>query len=127
MPTLLLVEDDPLLRNWLAYAFKNFKLDVRLLTASNGAEAWQLLQQNPVDLLWTDYEIPFLNGANLIRHAVDQYPHLHVVLMSGNSPAAQAAVADLGIQVLAKPFSLEDIQQVLTSFFTNSEKIKSSS
>lgn len=127
MPTLLLVEDDPLLRNWLAYAFKNFKLDVRLLTASNGAEAWQLLQQNPVDLLWTDYEIPFLNGANLIRQAVDQYPYLHVVLMSGNSPAAQAAVADLGIQVLAKPFSLEDIQQVLTSFFTNSEKIKSSS
>ncbi|HMQ54470.1 MAG TPA: response regulator [Anaerolineae bacterium] len=121
MPTLLLVEDDPLLRNWLAYAFKNLNLDVRLFIASNGAEAWQLLQQNPVDLLWTDYEMPSLNGATLIRRAVGQYPHLPVVLMSGNLSAAQAAVADLGIQVLAKPFTLEDIQQVLTSLLTDFE------
>jgi CheY-like chemotaxis protein len=51
-------------------------------TASNGREALELLESQPVDLILSDVVMPDLDGYDLYTAVRTRYPHLPVVLMT---------------------------------------------
>lgn len=63
--TLLLVEDTPfflkLEKKYLESA------DYRVLTATNGKEAWKMLQEQRVDAVISDIEMPVMDGFELVK------------------------------------------------------------
>jgi nitrogen-specific signal transduction histidine kinase len=106
--TVLLVEDDPLVRNLLLSTLEENGYAV--LQAGDGAEALEVAAKAArIDLLLTDVVIPLVNGVEVARYLAASRPDMHVILMSGY---ADAALSPYGIDasdavLLHKPFTEE--------------------
>lgn len=105
----LAVDDDYRIRLLLTEVLAH--ASCRVLTASDGAEAMKILEVEPVDLLITDYEMPRMNGLDLIRWSKGRFPHVTAVMITGQDSSALAAQGrECGVlRVLRKPFSVEDL------------------
>ncbi len=105
----LAVDDDCFVR--LLFAEVLARASCRVLTASDGAEAVEILEGEPVDLLITDYEMPRMNGLDLIRWSKARFPHVTAVMITGQDPQALAARGrECGaLRILRKPVSVEHL------------------
>jgi signal transduction histidine kinase/ActR/RegA family two-component response regulator len=108
----LLVDDDPDVREVLAAQLKDFGCSV--VEAPNGDAALELLDDPETgffDLLISDYAMPGLSGTGLARAARERDPSLPVLLVTGfNDLSANAR--DFGDWVwLSKPFRREELRE----------------
>jgi CheY-like chemotaxis protein len=99
--TILLVDDTPDLRNAIASQLRFVGLTV--IEAYDGPEALELLQENPIDLLVSDYQMPYMNGLEFIAAARKAGYKSPVLLCSGNYKAVAEALA-AGIEAFSKSF-----------------------
>lgn len=83
MIKVLVVDDDKLVRRGLIsfIPWHEFNMEV-VGEAGNGEKALDFLQFNAVDLLITDLSMPIMSGIELIRITRQQYPQLHVVVLT---------------------------------------------
>ena len=114
--TVLLVEDEPTIRDLTARALR--ETGYQVLEARTAPEALAALQrslQRPgVDLLVTDVGLPGgLNGRQLAEAARELLPALPVLLVTGyaGKPIAGEAQFDRGMEVLGKPFDLQTLAE----------------
>jgi CheY-like chemotaxis protein len=98
----LLVDDDPRLRNLLSAVLTGAGYEV--LTAGDGQEAWTQFRQSlhRIAALVSDVEMPKMSGVELAKLAGSACPALPILLMSG-SPFPSAA-RPLSCGFLQKPF-----------------------
>ena len=105
--TILLVEDDELVCRYAEDQLRG--LGYRVITAHTGAQALEVLQQNPdIDLLFTDVMMPDgMNGRQLADAALVMRPGLRVLYTSGYTENAiiHHGRLDPGIQLLNKPYT----------------------
>ena len=116
--TILLVEDDSLYRNTVAYELKQSGFSV--LHASNCQDAWLILEEKQVDLVITDIHMPNGNGMNLLRQIKDRNAIAPaVVLMTCHTDVDLSNAKDWGVEaVLIKPFDREELMLASQSAFT---------
>jgi YesN/AraC family two-component response regulator len=107
--TVLLVDDDPLVRDALhaIIAAAGF----RVLEASSAIEAMRILAQEHMDVLFTDIVMPDQDGIELARQAKKLRPNLHVVFASGYYSRA-GDTGQLG-KLLFKPLRAHQIEAAL--------------
>jgi PAS domain S-box-containing protein len=114
--TVLVVEDDADVRAFTAEALSD--LGYRVLVAADAPTAWAMLEQEPVDLLFTDIGIPG-SGRELAHEAQRSWPALKVLFTTGHARNAfvDKGGFDEGLEVLSKPYTqaslAERIQRVL--------------
>ena len=103
-PSVLLVEDEALIRALLAEELRNHGLSV--VEASDADEAWAYLQTGGhVDLVFSDVTMPgLMNGIELVRRVKAQYPQVKTIVTSGY--AGPVNIGDVGV-FLPKPYRLE--------------------
>jgi CheY-like chemotaxis protein len=105
--TVLLVEDEPLLRELFSSILRQQGYAVR--EAANGVEAleWFSRRTEKIHLVVTDMVMPRMNGWRLAEHLVADQPDLKVLFISGHAEehAAQAAAGAF----LAKPFDADSL------------------
>ncbi len=86
MKNILIVDDEyPAvyrIRNLVDYRNLDFQI---IGEASNGQEAIEFLSKHPTDIIFTDVEMPKMNGIELATHVKKQFPHIKVVIMSNYS------------------------------------------
>lgn len=117
---ILVVEDDPQIRNVIARALETF--GYRFLLASQGAEGTDLFVQhgNDIALLLVDMMMPIVDGPTMIRAVRDRSPSVPIVAMSGLLDGdAQRSLE--GLQVshqLAKPFTTEALLKTIADALT---------
>ena len=110
--TILLVEDEPSLRQFVAMTLTNQGYQV--LQAEDGPSAlnaWQRATQ-PIDLLLTDMIMPNgLTGAALARRLLEKSAQLRVLYTSGYSPELTENADRLvdGVNFLPKPFAVSKL------------------
>jgi signal transduction histidine kinase/ActR/RegA family two-component response regulator len=110
--TVLLVEDDTKLLELTTSALR--ELGYRVISASHAREALTLLAgDTQVDLLFTDIMMPDINGRKLADDARKLRPHLKVLYMTGftRNAIVHNGVLDVGVLLLAKPFTLDELAQ----------------
>ena len=102
--TLLVVDDDRATLNLYRAGLKGLQ-GFKILMAHDGAEALEMLRQEPVDVLVTDLSMPVMDGFNLIAKVSRFYPQVPVIVMTGldesqhlNTPLQLGA-----IRILTKP------------------------
>jgi CheY-like chemotaxis protein len=106
--TILLVEDEPLLREMARDILESY--GYRILEASSGKEAlgmWDLIH-GKIDLLLTDMIMPDgVSGAELAQRLMAGQPHLKVIFTSGYtaSEVNPEMLAKTGARYLQKPFT----------------------
>jgi two-component system cell cycle sensor histidine kinase/response regulator CckA len=106
--TILLVEDDPEVRELVAEILGDY--GYRVITASRPADAMRLGDgEERIDLLLTDVVMPEMSGRELAGQLTARHPELRVLYMSGYSDEVLASrgVIDPGIRLLMKPFTAE--------------------
>lgn len=91
MSTSILVADDdpaiaPLVQTTLS------REDWNILTAANGSEASTLLENQSVDLVITDLDMPNMDGRELTKLVSERYPTIPVLVLTGKG-SEQAAVS----------------------------------
>ena len=102
--TILLVEDEPAVRQLFAIALT--RAGYRVLEARNGQEAMKVFDQHgeTIDLLLTDMRMPYMGGAELTQHLRARHRGLKLICISGY-PGETEMTGDF----LAKPFSRDDL------------------
>jgi two-component system cell cycle sensor histidine kinase/response regulator CckA len=119
--TILLVEDEELVRTMLSEALRRYGYQV--LEATQGSEAISLLTEyhSPVGLLLTDVVMPEMSGQVLAERMVEINPDLKVLFTSGYSDNAivRHGILRPGVHFIQKPFTivalLQKIREVLDS------------
>jgi PAS domain S-box-containing protein len=105
--TVLLVEDEVLVRNLAADALRRHGYQV--LSASTGVEALELASQmiHPIDVLVTDVVMPQMGGEQLAVRLLGERPSLKVLFISGYTDMAVLQHGTLipGTALLQKPFT----------------------
>lgn len=109
MKTVLLVEDEAMLRETLAGGLRLGGYVVR--TADGGMRAIEILGRGGVELVITDLCMPGVDGFSLLEHLARHQPEVPVIALTGYGfPDAGAFVAHLGARVfLEKPIRLADL------------------
>lgn len=112
--TLLLVDDDP---RALAALKRLFHKDVyRLLAAGSGPEALVLLQTAAADAALIDYQLPGMNGLELLDQLLRIDPRMQIIVLTGqgNIETAVAAMKAGAVDFLEKPFQPEALRARIT-------------
>jgi CheY-like chemotaxis protein len=106
-PTLLLAEDEVLVRIMIADELRN--AGFRVIEVSNADEALDVLRHDSVDVraLFSDVRMPgTIDGAQLAHIVRSEFPHLKVVLTSGNSGSIEWPQHD---GFFRKPYQLAQV------------------
>jgi len=103
--TILLVEDEEVIRRLCGRILS--KLDHQLILAENVQQAFETIQNTPVDLLITDLKLPDGHGTDVIRRFREKSPIGNVIIITG-SPTPEEGCHDikgLGVrELIFKPF-----------------------
>ena len=104
---ILVIEDDPGVQSMVHRALNKFGYKVHV--ANDGREGLALLSEQPdIDLLLTYILLPGqLNGRQVAEQALQAYPNLKVIFMSGYARDAIVEQGRLaaGVRLLSKPFN----------------------
>ena len=110
--TVVVVEDDPAVRMLVLNVLG--ELGYTAFEAEDAKSALPLLESAMrVDLLVTDVGLPGMNGRQLAEIARQQRPQLKVLFMTGyaEKAAERQGFLDAGMDLMAKPFSIDDLAQ----------------
>ncbi len=110
---IVVAEDEPGLLRTIVDYLAELGHDVR--GASTGDRAWELLVEEPADILLTDLKIPGLGGLELLARAREHYPDMVVVIMTGFATVHSAveAMREGAADYLAKPFAMAQLRLAL--------------
>ena len=109
--TILLVDDDFHIVKILSLKLKNAGFEV--VTASNGAEALEVIEQVAPDLMISDYSMPEMTGLQLIEHvrALDAGKDIPVIMLTARGQDVESWGAEMPRidLMLNKPFSPREV------------------
>ena len=105
MTTILIVDDDKPLIESMERLLR--KKGYQVLTARDGEEALKLMETEQVTLVVTDYVMPFMDGAEMVRVIRNRYPQtpIPVIMVSSiRDEKSRMECYDAGVDVyLNKP------------------------
>jgi PAS domain S-box-containing protein len=107
--TVLAVDDDSLVLMNASAMLE--ELGHTPLIASSAAEALELLEDQSVDVVITDYAMPKLDGLQLARDIAERHPGTPVILATGYAELPPDVGEDLSR--LAKPYGLTELARAL--------------
>jgi len=108
-PTILVVEDDPALREALTDTLEI--AGYRALSAGDAEQALRCLELNTPGLVLTDVQMPGMDGHALLRTLKLRHPEIPVILMTayGQIERAVQAMRDGAADYLPKPFESDPL------------------
>ncbi|HEX5822858.1 MAG TPA: response regulator [Candidatus Limnocylindrales bacterium] len=109
--TVLVVDDEPTIRTWIARALERSGIDV--VVAEDGRRALRIVADGEVrpTVLLTDIEMPAMGGVELAARIHALRPGIRIVMMTGDAGRAAAARerAEIVAAVLDKPILIADL------------------
>jgi PAS domain S-box-containing protein len=112
-PNLLVVDDDPDVREILCTVLERAKFTVA--TAENGRSALQQIQRQMPDVVLMDLEMPGMDGPETLREIRKHWGALPVILHTGHvdGPLLNRALEWSPFTILAKPCPMEQLVQTV--------------
>jgi len=116
LPTMLIVEDNEDMRNFIA---SNFKDKYKVITANDGIEGLEQLRRHEVTLILSDWMMPNMDGVTFCRRVRSDrnVSHIPLILLTAKTDdESKAQGMECGADIyIEKPFSM----QVLKSSIAN--------
>jgi DNA-binding NtrC family response regulator len=112
---LLLVEDEAPLREAVAERLADHGFDV--VQAETGERAVEALTEFAFDIVITDLRLPGIDGTQVVEAAVERYPDIIPIVMTGYGTVRDAvAVIKRGaMDFVTKPFQFDELMHALNS------------
>ena len=120
--TILVVEDDPDMRGYLA---KELSEEYNVLVAANGEDALKLIGKERVDLVVSDIMMPVMDGIALCNRikSTTEYCHIPVILLTAAvGMETRIGTLEAGADgYIEKPFAIELLEANVANLFKNRE------
>lgn len=113
MAQLLVVEDDPTFLKFFKIHLNRYFSKVHVV--ENGRDAKKWLDQNHVDLIITDIHMPKLNGFELNKHVLTNFPDIPIIAITGAilSEEEEDILQNRFEEVLFKPFEFDQFDTAI--------------
>jgi len=108
---ILLVDDEPNVLSSLRRVFRRENYQIE--TALNGKEALQLLSQNEFQLMISDFKMPHMDGAVLLKEVKKLYPEIIRIMLTGyaDTDAVMGAINEGAVyKFILKPWNDDDLR-----------------
>jgi len=111
---ILIVDDELGVREVLTEILREFGFEVT--AAENGRRALEFLEEEAFGVVFTDLDIPGMNGLELSREVKDRHPDMKVCLFTGwRMEKDDAKLGRAGVdQILPKPIVMDQIRAALS-------------
>ena len=123
VPRVLIAEADPWSRDLLEQVLLSVRCDARLDLCADGKQAISMLSEVPYDLAIVDWELPGVDGLNVLRSVRQRKrnPPLPFILMSSRNDSASVREAILlaPTACLTKPLNMESLTERLQGLLLN--------
>jgi len=117
-PVILLIDDEKSYAKVIKEALEISGVEV--LLAHNAMDALNLFQQVPPDLILLDVMMPEVDGLSLLRwireHSENENLPIHVVSAKAQADDQKAAIAAGANGFLAKPFTVQEMRDVIGQY-----------
>ena len=112
MTTLLVIDDDPVVRDLLHQLLsEKYECD----TADRADQALECLEFQEYDVIITDIFMPGLSGLQILKRIQERHLTTPVIVISGKGDDFQEFFKEMGaFACLAKPFPLEALELAIT-------------
>jgi two-component system, NtrC family, response regulator AtoC len=86
-----------------------------VFTAVNGEEGIELVKNNVIDLVLTDYRMPIKNGLEVLKETIEINPNIDVVVITafGNVEDAISIMKNGAYDYLTKPIDLDELENLI--------------
>ena len=113
MYDVLVAEDEPVERQVVRFLLEKYGLPFRVTEAANGQQALELLEKQRFHVLFTDIQMPFVDGLTLARQAREENPELQVVFFSGHGDFeyVKQALSLQAVSYILKPVNPEEFHR----------------
>jgi signal transduction histidine kinase/DNA-binding response OmpR family regulator/ligand-binding sensor domain-containing protein len=124
-PLLLIVEDNDELRSFIAESLASHW---RIMEASNGKDAWQMILKELPEIVITDVMMPEMDGVELCRAAKHdtRTQHISFILLTAKA-AHQSKLTGLGAgadEYITKPFHFDELQLRIHNLVHQQENLR---
>ncbi|MBN1638020.1 MAG: sigma-54-dependent Fis family transcriptional regulator [Ignavibacteriales bacterium] len=100
--------------------------DYGIFTAENGKEAFEILKNNLVDIILTDYRMPEWDGLQLLKNVKQFNPEIEVIVMTafGSIEDAVTLLKEGAYDYITKPIELDELESILSRVKERKELIR---
>lgn len=115
MYRILVVDDESVEREGIRFLIQKYHIRLEVQLIEDGKQALDYLLHNHVDILLTDIKMPFMDGLELAKNALEVNPDLRIIIFSAYSDFSYAKLAiTLGVSdYLLKPINTDEFQKVI--------------
>jgi CheY-like chemotaxis protein len=117
---ILVVDDEEFVTLTLQEGLKKLP-NCEVVTAANGQQALQRIEESPFDLVFTDYKMPDMDGLTLSRRIQQLCPQAVIIMITAYSDdELHRQVNQSSVQrILTKPVEFSDIRRVVSETLSN--------
>lgn len=121
--TVLVVEDDPLIQKNIQHTLERH---MTVLTANNGVEAIQVAEQNGIDIILSDVEMPEMNGIDMSKKMakMENLYGVPLLFLSAKTDESDRLMGLLSgaVDYIPKPFSSNELLIKVNNILNNRRK-----
>ncbi|RYE20997.1 MAG: response regulator [Sphingobacteriaceae bacterium] len=102
-----------------------FRLKYHVITAINGADALQILEDQPIEIIITDQRMPNMTGSEFLEKVLEKHPDPMRILLTGYSDIAaviEAVNRGKVFHYLTKPWNEEELDATIQKAFAKYEE-----
>ena len=117
--SILIVDDEPIIRGMLELELEE---KYRVFTAEDAPTAFAILEENPVDLVISDINMPGIHGFELLNMVRTKHPHVKTALITAYNTDDYVRMAkENGISNIipkSTPFNFDEFNTIVNSLVT---------
>ena len=115
---ILFVDDEPLVLNGLQRTLRKMRGVWNINFATSAAEALEILDHHPMDVIISDMKMPEMDGSQLLAEVKQRHPHIVRLILSGHVEQETTIQSiQFAHQCLSKPCDVEILKQTLAKLF----------
>ncbi len=119
MPSILVVEDSPTMRQLITFAMKRIS-GAKVIEATDGVDALKKLSSEKVDLILADINMPVMDGLKLVSLVKNNqsYKDIPVIIITteGAKEDKERAMAIGANAYLPKPIQTQELIKLVNTF-----------
>ncbi len=115
MKNILIVDDDKVTQKFFSSVLKPHRDSFQVITAENGKDAIDILNNNHISLVLTDLMMPVMDGYKLLAYMSKNFPQIPVYVMTAKgSSEIETKIKTLGsLKYFEKPMDIDVLVEAI--------------